>query len=202
MIFVVQEETIQRDHLKLPVRTARIIIDFRESTDTKLSDGVQQFLHARLNAEYGSTGLPFIIEPEKTYLASKSSKNFADYYIRQTQNSARRGDIIGLTGTLGSVAERQELQKTYGAKLYKLPPRKALARSDNGIFIARKSFLTRHITPQQRHFKLICEHVETAYLNNLPILIINQNANIAKDLHAYLAKHLVFSARTSLSLFT
>ena len=82
-------------------------------------------LHARLNKQYAdeidqykndpeSGRPPFVIDPEISTVTSISSKNFINHY--QENN----GFVWGMTGTIGSELERDELHDKYRFKMQRI----------------------------------------------------------------------------------
>lgn len=83
-------------------------------------NGVQQLLHARLNENLAVNEPEFICEPQRKVQASATSKNFFDYYIKDTTPGSR---ILGQTATPGSEdIEIPELSEDYQLQIHKMPP--------------------------------------------------------------------------------
>ena len=188
--FVVRDSNIVREGQSIPVQVAKVKILHRESADSSFSNGVHQFLHTRLNLQINAnerSGKKFPIEPEKTYLASKSAKNFIDYYMR-------RGNVLGLTGTVGSTQEIKEMRKNYGFKFYKIPPHKPLVRKDHAPVLARRQrkgwlWLWKE-TPQEAHFRNILAKVREFRRRGQPILLFCDGVHSSQALHEFLLKNL------------
>jgi hypothetical protein len=188
--FAVRETHIVREGQSIPVQVARVKILHRENADSSFSNGVHQFLHTRLNLEIEAKkrdGKKFPIEPEKTYLASKSAKNFIDYYTR-------RGNVLGLTGTVGSEQEIKELRKNYGFKFYKIPPHKPLVRTDHKPMLAtrkRKGFLwLQRETAKEAHFRTILEQAKFYRSRGQPVLVFADGVASSQELYDYLIAQL------------
>lgn len=192
--FVVRESAIIKGEQKVDVLVARVKINHRESEDSKFSDGVHQFLHARLNKEIADNpaafkvspkGREFPIEPEKTYLASRSAKNTLDYYLRPHDGKPARGNVLGLTGTMGSLEERRELQKNYGAKFFRIPPHQKLLRKDMDPIVTKSRTWFFKETAESAHFKAIYDNAMEAQRKGQPILIICDGVKSSQRLHDY-----------------
>jgi len=108
------------------IANARIIIHGSVSRDAKWSDGIHQFMHARLNASGKSEGT-FPIEAETTHLASTNAKDFIDSF----------DTTWGMTGTIGSEAERLEQKTVYGFKMTKISPHRMSHRQDNSAVLTQ-----------------------------------------------------------------
>ncbi|MES2218191.1 MAG: hypothetical protein V4501_07255 [Pseudomonadota bacterium] len=188
--FVVRDTHIVREGQSIPVQVARVKILHRESSDSSFSNGVHQFLHTRLNLEIDAkerSGKKFPIEPEKTYLASKSAKNFIDYYMR-------RGNVLGLTGTVGSENEIMEMRKNYGFKFYKIPPHKPLVRKDHAPIFARRQrkgwFWLQKETAQEAHLRTILEQAKEFRRKGQPELAFCDGVKSSQTLYDYLLQKL------------
>jgi hypothetical protein len=188
--FVVRDSTIVREGQSISVQVAKVKVLHRESADSSFSNGVHQFLHARLNLQIAAntrSGKKFPIEPEKTYLASKSAKNFMDYYLR-------KGNVLGLTGTAGSNQEIKEMRKNYGFKFYKIPPHKPLTRKDHAPILATRQrtgwlWLSRE-TAEQAHFRTILAKVREFRRRGQPIVVFCDGVQSSTALHEFLLKNL------------
>ncbi|MFC3909096.1 hypothetical protein ACFORL_08415 [Legionella dresdenensis] len=76
------------------------------------SNGVQQFLHARLQKDEPQSH--FVIEPELLFVASESSRDLIIHY-------RENGRIIGITGTAGTTEELIEQESKFGLKAIAIP---------------------------------------------------------------------------------
>lgn len=201
--FVIRDVNVIRDGEEIAARVAQVKINHRISKESTFSNGVHQFLHARLNQEK-LEGMSFLIEPEKTYLASKSAKNFVDYYLRpQSEGNTKRGDVVGLTGTIGSNEERTEMAKNYGFKFFKIPPHKNSLRVDRNYCVAKTKYLgiwpfRRREPAKQAHFRVIKEKVLQAHKLGQAILIICDGVSSSQDLYDYLLESLTTSSNLKL----
>lgn len=168
---------------------AHIIINDRPNKVARWSNGVHQFVHARLNADptlqqafeefkppNSETGLPkFKIEPETAPVTSINSKNFIDYYQKND------GRVWGITGTIGSLDERIELHKKYGFKMQRIPPHQRINRRD------RKRVLAHN---KEDHLK----RIKAKMLDHLgkrppmPMLFICKDVPTSKELHKFLSQ--------------
>ena len=186
---------------EVPMSFARVMINHRENPGSTFSDGVHQFLHARLNKEQDSSKTPlrFPIQPEKVYLLSRSAKGFCEYYLSAPGATVKpRGNIIGLTGTVGSVVERQEMRETYGLKFYRIPPHDELRREDRIILARRRTRTTGLFSRKEifiesqeiAHFRTILENINQAVQKRQPILIICKSIADSVVLHQKLLKAL------------
>lgn len=181
--FVVRNTTMSIEGQEIPVQVAQVKIHHRVSPKSQFSDGVHQFLHTRLNLEMEqgkrSKGDNFPIEPEKTYLASRSVKNFVDSYFAQ-------GNILGLTGTIGSPEEIAEMRAKYAFTFYRIPPHQELRRIDHDPIIARHGWFS---TAKENYLQTILEHVQLAIRRNQPVLLLCENVAATEEVFAYLAQH-------------
>ena len=203
--FVVRSSTMVKDEEEIDISVARVKINHRESTNSKFSDGVHQFLHARLNLESvarGNARPAFPIEPEKTYLAAKSVKNFVDYYLRAPNGQEARGNIISLTGTMGTKKEQKEMQENYGMQLVRIPPHEVLRRVDHEPILARPSWW-RSENAETAHYRAILADLRNTARdsNGPPILIICDGVGSSNKLHAYLRAHMSAAEQARLNLF-
>lgn len=202
--FTVQEGKYIIAGQEVDVQIAKVKINHRESKDSTFSDGVHQFLHTRLNMEIASgqrTGLKFPIEPEKTYLASRSSKNFIDYY-------RDKGGVLGLTGTVGSASEIAEMRKQLGFKFFRIPPHKQLMRVDHAPVVAEVSRLTKLLSSgldadlmRTAHFKEILNQVRICQKLGQPVLVICESVDVSVMLHEFLSKKLDVSNKKRLQIY-
>lgn len=97
------------------VSKACILTGGRPNIDAEFSNGIQQFLHVRLQQKYRNeidNGKPnFLVEPEKTYVTSLNSRLLMNTYQR----------ILGMTGTAGSKKEIIEQHAKYGFRFAGIP---------------------------------------------------------------------------------
>ena len=186
--FAIRDEKITRNGQEIAVKIARVKdkANHRVSDGSSFSDGVQQFLHTRLNLTDNNKLFP--IEPEKTYLAAKSTKNFVDYYTRPQADGQQRGDVWGLTGTAGSEEEIKELGDKSGFKIIKMPPHKLLKRQDLKHRVAKPSrnlFRRKQVT-QEELFHSIGNQVIQAYQSGQMVHLMNDDAKSSNALFAHL----------------
>lgn len=152
--------------------------------DSRLSNGAQQLLHTRLNRQRDPDQPAFWIEPEKTYLASRSGKNFIDSYQRQG-----RGKIAGLTGTCGK-AELNTLYD-YGFSCYQIPPHRPLNRIDQPVLLA-KAYRKQSARKQQLDY--IVEDARLAHQKGQSVLIFGQGITDSQAIYQHLQNHFADSA--------
>ena len=183
--YVVREVTKGMGDDARKVSLARLLIHNRVSDDAQFSDGVQQFLHARLEKEKKADQPSFLIEPEIAAVASVSSKNFVDYY-------RERGVVWGITGTIGSIEERAEQQEKYQYKMLRIPPHQKNLRID------RKPVLAKNETNQQQLIlKEIIRHLRQDNISwhkrdgrPQPMLIVCKDVESSKRTHEFISKEL------------
>lgn len=191
----------------LSVQIAKVKINHRESPDSTFSDGVHQFLHTRLNMEIDAgvrVGPKFPIEPEKTYLASRSAKNVIDYY-------RQRGGVLGLTGTVGSNTEIAEMREKYGFKFFRIPPHKPLLRVDHPPVVARVSSIAKlsnlvldksdNELKTIAHYNEILKQVKLCQKQGQPVLVICETVESSNALYAFLYEKLSAKNKANLQLF-
>ncbi|MCS5712649.1 preprotein translocase subunit SecA [Candidatus Berkiella aquae] len=174
--WVLSEET--RFDEKISV--ARLIINDRISPDAQWSNGVQQFLHARINEDdaiKNGQKAKCTLDPEKSAVASSTSKNFLDYYNK------KNGVVWGMTGTIGSIEEKNEHQEKFGFKLTGIPPHQMQKRID------REPIL---VETDEKHQKKIFDEVLKRLRQNdkMPTLIICKDAITSKALAKYIEEQL------------
>lgn len=184
--YVVKEEVRKIDNDNVKLSMARLLINERVSPSAQYSNGVQQFLHARLNKKIiaENTSQPYFpIDPEKAHVSSISSKNFIDQYRRKDQ---RQGQVWGMTGTIGSEEERREQEEKYGFSLFRMPPHDKSLRIEKNI---SKPILAKN---SKQHQQKIVEHVIKRLRRNppAPVLLICKDIPSANALHELIAKEL------------
>jgi hypothetical protein len=152
--FVVREEERGEGEDIYKVSFARILSNSRVSLGAEYSNGVQQFLHARLNEERVTRQRkipPFPIDPETAPIASISSKNVIEHHMA-------RGRVIGVTGTAGSIDELRELQEM-GIRSYRIPPHQpnqrkiephVLVKGENLHFATICKVILKYLRKQER----------------------------------------------------
>ena len=196
--YVIRQGKINIDGEEVLVSQAQVKINGRANPQSRFSEGVHQFLHTMLNEKMTDNekfkklcnGNRFVIEPEKTYLASRSAKNTMDYYLRPDENGKSRGDVIGLTGTLGTFQDRMELFKNYGAKFFRIPPHKPLRRDPKPHKLAKIALFKKRTNQsiQQAHFNAIYEDVIRAKKCGQSILIICNTVEFSEALYLFFIK--------------
>jgi len=111
----------ERPQDKKQFKLACILADGRPQPHSRWSEGIHQFLHAKLNKSLSKDDIPFDIEPETIYSDSRS-------VVDQFAMTARR---VGVTGTIGSHLEAQEIAETHHARVFKIPTHNKLKRVDH-----------------------------------------------------------------------
>ncbi|KTD24848.1 hypothetical protein [Legionella maceachernii] len=174
------------------VSQAQLRAGGRASAAAKFSFGVHQCLHARLNmvrenrlpkdplANRGLDHLkyPFHIDPETQIVYSSTSKSLLDEYSE--------GELLAVTGTAGSIYERQEAMTAYGTKeapmtFIDMPRHRGQKRVDNPVLLANT---------QQDHMHKILQAVLSGLDKNQPILLVCEDDNESARLHEFLSKNL------------
>ncbi|MDR3501328.1 MAG: hypothetical protein P4L79_01950 [Legionella sp.] len=156
----------------------QLLFGNRVSKSSKFSFGVHQCLHARLNLarqnpsresdpllrdELAKCEQAFYVPDEKQIVYSTTSKNLLDDYDE--------GTLKAVTGTAGSILEREEAREFYGEGATKMqfidvPRDKGLNRRDKAIQLTKN---------EHQQFKVLVEQIKEARAKNQPILIIAEN---------------------------
>jgi hypothetical protein len=164
---------------------AQLLLGNRISKTSKRSFGVHQCLHARLNlirehlvqesnpdlkaalqkCEHG-----FYIQEEKQIVYSSTSKNLADDY--------KEGELKAVTGTEGSLLEKEEAAELYGhtqnkMQFVEVPRDQGLRRQERAIRLTRN---------QKQQIQVLIEQINEARRKNQPILIIAEDEAESKFL--------------------
>lgn len=164
----------------LKVSQAQLVTGARSSGNAKFSFGVHQCLHARLNIERAkalskTSGLsdletelkalsaPFHVDSENQIIYSSSAKALSDDY--------QTGELFAVTGTAGSLKEREEAKNLYGKQgndmiFIDVPRHKGQARIDFPVSLAK--------TPQQHNLKIV-KAIREGLKKNQPILLVCEN---------------------------
>lgn len=157
---------------------AQLLFSNRVSKNSKFSFGVHQFLHARLNLarqhldDEKDAGLrealskcehAFYVPNEKQIVYSSTSKNLLDDY--------KDGTLKAVTGTYGSIIERQEAQELYGLATDKMrfinvPRDKGIHRNDHALRLTGN---------QAQQIDVLVAQIKEARAKHQPILIIAEN---------------------------
>ncbi len=157
---------------------AQLIFANRVSKNSKFSFGVHQCLHARLNLARtnpdGESDKPltdalskceqaFYVPDEKQIVYSSTSKNLLDDY--------KNGSLKAVTGTSGSIIEREEARQLYGLDTQQMhfidvPRGSGLNRRDKAIRLTADNY--------QQLWALV-EQIKEARANNQPILIVAED---------------------------
>ena len=172
---------------------AQLLFSNRISKDAKFSFGVHQCLHARLNRAHIKPALEqdpelqetlkaceqgFYIADEKQIVYSSTNKNLLDDYVE--------GTLQAVTGTSGSIMEREEATELYAKKNHKMifidvPREKGLKRQDKCVRLTAD--------PEQQ-LKLLIKQIKAAREKNQPILIIAENDAESKALYNIISRKL------------
>jgi|GEM_PF-6868351 len=145
---------------------AIIMIDNRKQPNSRWSDGVHQFVHARLSRLPENKDYHFIIEPEKSSLQAVTVKNFVDSY----KKGEEKGNVYGWSGTIGSMQERFAQRKNYAAKFYSIPPFQSRKRRDHLL-----------VTHDSEFQDTVLSRIETQTSEG-PVLIVCDNIEQMKQL--------------------
>lgn len=161
---------------------AQLLFANRVSKSSKFSFGVHQCLHARLNiarnnldtltdehlrTELSQCEQMFYVPDEKQIVYSSTSKNLLDEYSK--------GTLKAVTGTSGSIIERQEARELYGLEtensvdkmhFIDVPRDRGIHRKDRAIRLTRNS---------KQQIDILVEQIKEARDKNQPILIIAEN---------------------------
>lgn len=169
------------------ISAAKLITNHTVSQDAQWSNGVHQFVHARINEDnkeaIESGKFPSApIDPEKSALASLTSKNFIDFYVN------RKGKIWGMTGTIGSLDEKREHAEKFGFKLFSLPPHQKEQRITHDPILIDSD--NEH---KQAIFNEILKRIRKK--EKMPSLIICKDPKTAEELHEFIQKELQKSAK-------
>lgn len=170
---------------------ALLISEGEAVSGAKMSFGVQQCLHARLNMikdgrltdsnikkEDLADFAPFYIDRETQIIYSSTSKSFLQEY--------KQGELLAVTGTAGSIWERKEAMKVYGKEdnemtFIDIPRHKGLNREERPILLANN---------KEDQMQKILKSVLIALEKNQPILLVCENDDESLHLNDFLTKHL------------
>ena len=188
--YVVQQEEKEN---KQVVSIARLLIQNRVSVGPQFSNGVHQFLHARLEKKRKSnktqnTISPFEITPEAKAIASNTSKNFINYYRKA------KGYVWGMTGTLGSAAERNEYREKYGFKMQRIPQHTQANRKDLTKLVkddnAYRDAIRKEIVKRMRNRARVPGWRFWRRYPPQPILIVCKDIDAANEMHRILSSEM------------
>lgn len=189
------------------VSEAKLVAGGRVSKNSKFSFGVHQCLHAHLNhvktqrSEEEFTRLldqavadklchgippftqPFSIDTEKQIIYSSNSKTLLDDYSE--------GSLIAVTGTAGSMIERQEAKQLYRdasevsseMRFISVPRHNGLFRNDKPVRLTANS---------SDQINALVEYILEARRNHQPALVICENDSESRLMYEALEKHLIF----------
>lgn len=190
------------------VSEAQLVIGGRASSSSKLSFGVHQCLHARLNRLRrfsGATPLEsavqalkhdFHVDSESQIVYSSTGKALIDDYAE--------GELLAVTGTMGSIQECIEAADSYSKStqpmvFIEIPRHKRSKRTDLPVSITTGK-------AQQRH--QILESIKASLKANQPVLLVCENDDESAELMAFLEGQLTegkqkiltrISAKTSIN---
>lgn len=111
--FILGTEEREIEGIKRNVSIAVPLIQNIPQQGASFSDGVQQFLHARLQKEDPKKRFPQ--DAEMMFVSTESAKHFADYYYKS-------GRMVAITGTGGTQEELIEQQFKFGMVAFSIPP--------------------------------------------------------------------------------
>ncbi|MDP1604860.1 MAG: hypothetical protein Q8M03_16530 [Legionella sp.] len=178
------------------VSEARLLIGNRENRSSKFSFGVHQCLHARLNrlkanphkareqeaalvARLSECKPDFFIDNEKQIVYSSTSKSMLSEY--------ESGSLYAVTGTAGSIREREEAAVLYGQGegnkmgFITIPRHQGLNRTDYPLYLAANEIAQN---------ALILKQIQVARVANQPVVLICENDIESAKLMVYLQKAL------------
>lgn len=154
-----QEETkfrvVTLEHPKYgQVSKACILTGGRPNIDAEFSNGIQQFLHARLRQKYreqieDGSKADFLVEPEKTYVTSLNSRLLMSTYQ----------SIQGMTGTAGSSKEIIEQYAKYGFRFAAIPQFTSPNRKELDPLLTQAKYLDDPEAEEQEHIRLIVQDI-------------------------------------------
>lgn len=181
------------------VSQAKLITGLRASDNAKLSVGVHQCLHARLNQERKQAlrsiqartpfneltklqqalvqahfDKPFFIDSENQIVYSSTSKALIDDYSE--------GEILAVTGSAGSIKEQEEAQITYGKAneqmtFIDVPRHRGKNRIDLPVVLSKD---------ENHQRKNILSAIRKALERNQPILLVCKNDKESSALYDFL----------------
>ncbi len=207
--FVIEQDTeINTVYGRKFASEAKLIVGFRKDPRSKYSFGVHQCLHARLNIVFKNVKQdrvddsddealkeilkncqhPFHIEEEKQIIYTSSSKTLLNDYDK--------GTLYAVTGTAGSISERQEAAMLYAktnadpdiqpVKMHfiDIPRHKGLRRVDMPV---------RLVANDKQEIKFLAMEIIASRLKNQPCMIVCSDDaechRIAEGVEKYLASH-------------
>jgi hypothetical protein len=157
------------------ISVARIIDKARSrvSRNAQWSNGVQQFLHVRLQLE--NPGETFLIDQEVAAVSAVSSPEFVKYYHQ----------VWGMTGTAGSPAEIAEQQAKYGFSMTVIPPYQDSRRNDRPAIIAKDDKDQEKIIVKELkdHLHQLARALISRDHKPQPMLIICHDAEESKNMY-------------------
>ncbi len=161
---------------------AQLLFANRVSKSSKFSFGVHQCLHARLNltrnnldvvtdvnlrTALGQCEQAFYVPDEKQIVCSSTSKNLLDDYSKGTLNA--------VTGTSGSIIERQEARELYGLETGDSVGKMHFIDVPRDRGVHRKDRAIRLTGNQKQQIDALVEQIREAREKTQPILIIAEN---------------------------
>ncbi len=168
--FIIDNQTREIDGVDRPVSIAIPLINNIPQQGASFSDGVQQFLQARLQKENKNQIFP--IDAEMLFVATESCKNFIDNYHRS-------GRIVTMTGTGGTKEELTEQQFKFGVNSFSIPPYEKNKRYEF------ETQVKKNVDLQIKAIKLAIDEAQdvTADKNTQPILLICKDINQVREMH-------------------
>lgn len=199
--FIIQDNvTIQTKTGPKTVSEAQLVIGGRASSSSKLSFGVHQCLHARLNRlrqfpkedsalDQAVKALhhDFYVDSESQIVYSSTGKALIDDYAE--------GELLAVTGTMGSIQERDEAADLYGTDqtpmvFIEIPRHKRPKRADLPVSITIGQ-------AQQRH--QILESIRDSIKAAQPVLLVCENDDESADLEKFLQEQLTDEEKAGLT---
>lgn len=158
------------------VRYARIATDGRLDYEAQWGDGVQQLLHAKLNAQAKARGEEpnFVIDPEQDIIHSSTAKNVLKRYKR----------ILSLTATPGSTAEGYECARKYAMDFHIIPPHNPLNRTELPTWYAEDN---------SEFETMIANQMLDCHQHKKPLVIVCETHSDVEKLHVYIQKNIKLS---------
>ena len=171
---------------------AQLLFANRVSINAKFSYGVHQCLHARLNLArenpnsiadenlrktLQNCSQAFYVPDEKQIVYSSTSKNLLDDY--------EQGTIKAVTGTAGSLLEREEASRLYeqteagSMNFIEVPRDQGLNRRDKSIRLEKN---------RKDQIKTLRQQIQEARARNQPVLIIAENDEESLSLYKKLSR--------------
>lgn len=172
-------------------------------SDSKYSFGVHQCLHARINRvlekkslsqqlsieeqenidqlkkALGDDALPCPVDSEKQIIYTSTSKTLLDTY--------QQGHVLAVTGTAGSIKEREEAKTYYSSNdgsrpmhFVDIPRHRGLKRIDHAVQLTRDD---------AHQVEYLVKQIKAAKLNQQPLVIFCENDDKSRALYQAISAH-------------